>query len=219
LVVRVPGLAHRPDAGQPFGLDHAIGALRDIPGLVIACPAHPCDAPAMVRTCLAAATADGTVTVILEPAGLYHERDLATRGDEAWLGPYRSPARWGQAHVPLGQAATWGDGGDLTIVTFGHGLRMSLRVAARLARTSIAVRVVDLRWLAPLPLEDVLREASATGRCLVVDETRRSGGVAEALVTALLEGGYTGRLARINADDSWLPQGPAADLCSSARPT
>jgi 2-oxoisovalerate dehydrogenase E1 component len=46
----------------------------------------------------------------------------------------------------------------------------------------------------------------------VVDEARRSGGVAEALVTALLEGGYTGLLARINADDSFVPPGPAADL-------
>jgi 2-oxoisovalerate dehydrogenase E1 component len=112
----------------------------------------------------------------------------------------------------VGRAATWGDGTDVTIVTYGHGLRLSLRVAARLARVAVGVRVVDLRWLAPLPVDDVLREATATGRCLVVDEARRSGGVAEALVTALLEGGYTGRLARVNADDSFVPPGPAAGL-------
>jgi 2-oxoisovalerate dehydrogenase E1 component len=217
LVVRVPGLAHRPGpAGSsgagPIGVDHAIGALRDVPGLVVACPAHPSDAPGVLRTCLAAAATDGTVSVVLEPVELYAERDLHTPGDGGWLASYPPPDRWESSHIPIGQAVTWGDGSDVTVVTYGHGLRLALRVAARLARSSIGVRVVDLRWLAPLPVDDVLREASATRRCLVVDEARRSGGVAEALVTALLEGGYTGRLARINADDSFVPPGPAADL-------
>lgn len=212
LVVRVPGLAHRPELAGPVGVDHAIGALRDVPGLVVACPAHPSDAPAVLRTCLAAAAVDGTVSVVLEPVDLYHERDLLTVGDGGWLAAYYPPDLWQAAHTPIGRAATWGDGTDVTVVTYGHGLRLSLRVAARLARAAVGVRVVDLRWLAPLPVTDVLREASATGRCLVVDEARRSGGVAEALVTALLEGGYTGRLARINADDSFVPPGPAAGL-------
>jgi 2-oxoisovalerate dehydrogenase E1 component len=98
------------------------------------------------------------------------------------------------------------------VLTFGNGLRMSLRVARRLAAAGVGVRVVDLRWLAPLPVADVVREASATGRCLIVDETRRSGGLSEALVAELLEGGYRGLLARINADDSYVPLGSAAEL-------
>ena len=53
---------------------------------------------------------------------------------------------------------------------------MSLRAAARLAGDGFGCRVVDLRWLAPLPVQDVLREAAVTGRVLVADETRRSGG-------------------------------------------
>ncbi len=57
----------------------------------------------------------------------------------------------------------------------------------------IGVRVVDLRWLAPLPVDDVLREARATGAVLVVDETRRTGGVSEGVVTALVDAGFAGR--------------------------
>jgi len=148
----------------------------------------------------------------LEPIALYLERDLLTDGDGAWLAPYHPPALWEMAHVPIGRAATWGTGTDLTIVTFGNGLRMSLRVADRLAAEGAGIRVVDLRWLAPLPLDDVLREAWATGRCLIVDEMRRTGGVSEGLVTGLLEAGFTGRLARIAADDSFVPLGDAADL-------
>ena len=89
---------------------------------------------------------------------------------------------------------------------------MSLRVAARLRREGVGVRVVDLRWLAPLPVADVVREARATGRLLVVDETRATGGISEGLLTGLLEAGYAGRLARIAADDSLVPLGAAASL-------
>ena len=51
------------------------------PGLVIASPARPADAAAMLRTCVAAAVADGTVSVFLEPIALYHTRDLHEPGD------------------------------------------------------------------------------------------------------------------------------------------
>lgn len=209
LVLRVPGLAYHVGPEGHLRDDNAIGVLRDVPGLVIACPAHPSDAPALVRTCLAAAETDGTVSVLLEPVALYHEQDMIVPGDGAWLAPYAPPPLWELQHIPIGRAATWGNGKDLTIATFGNGLRLSLRVAARLVRDGIGVRVVDLRWLSPLPVTDVVREAKATGRVLVVDETRRSGSISEALVTGLLESGFTGRLARLAADDTYLPLGAA----------
>jgi 2-oxoisovalerate dehydrogenase E1 component len=212
LVVRVQGLAYQRGFGGHFHNDNGLAVLRDIPGLVVACPAHPREAPALLRTCLAAAAVDGTVSVVVEPIALYHERDLVRPGDGGWLAPYTPPESWGGGHVPIGRAATWGEGRDLTIATFGNGLRMSLRVASRLGAEGVGVRVVDLRWLAPLPLADVVREARATGRLLVVDETRATGGVSEGLVTGLLEAGYAGRLARIAADDSLVPLGAAANL-------
>jgi 2-oxoisovalerate dehydrogenase E1 component len=89
---------------------------------------------------------------------------------------------------------------------------MSLRVARRLHHRGIGANVVDLRWLAPLPLEEVLREARATGRTLVVDETRRTGGVGEGVVAELLAAGYTGALARVASKDSFVPLGDAAQL-------
>ena len=47
----------------------------------------------------------------------------------SWLAAYPAP----DAHVPVGRARCYGDGTDLTMVTFGNGLRMSLRVTRRLA--------------------------------------------------------------------------------------
>jgi len=210
MVVRVAGLAYQKGFGGHFHNDNAVAVLRDIPGLVVAVPARGDDAAAMLRTCLAAADIDGSVCVFLEPIALYHTRDLYEPGDGGWLSPYTAPHRWADAHVPIGRGRTYGDGSDLTLVSFGNGIPMSLRVARRLAETGIGARVLDLRWLAPLPVDDLLREADATGRVLVVDETRRSGGVSEAVITALADAGYRGRVARVTSMDSFIPLGDAA---------
>jgi 2-oxoisovalerate dehydrogenase E1 component len=98
------------------------------------------------------------------------------------------------------------------MVTYGNGLRMSLRVARRLAADGIGVRVLDLRWLAPLPRNDIRLAAARTGRVLVVDETRHSGGVGEGVLAMLVEAGYRGRLARVASKDSFVPLGAAANL-------
>jgi 2-oxoisovalerate dehydrogenase E1 component len=210
MVVRIAGLAYQRGFGGHFHNDNAVGALRDIPGLIIACPARPDDAAPMLRTCLASARADGSVCVVIEPIALYHERDLHEPGDGGWLAPYRPPASWHADHVPVGRARVHGTGHDLTVVTFGNGLRLSLRAATRLASEGIGCRVLDLRWLAPLPVDDLLREASATGAVLVADETRRSGGVSEAVITALIDGGFPGPIARVTSEDSFVPLGEAA---------
>ena len=54
----------------------------------------------MLRTCLAAAEVDGTVSVFLEPIALYHERDLHEAGDDGWLARYGRPPSWAAGHVP-----------------------------------------------------------------------------------------------------------------------
>jgi 2-oxoisovalerate dehydrogenase E1 component len=149
--------------------------------------------------------------VFLEPIALYHTRDLHAPGDERWLAPYSPPESWPAAHVPIGRARCHGDGDDLTIITSGNGVHLSLRVAERMG-ARVGTRVLDLRWLAPLPVDDILLAAEATGRVLVVDETRRTGGISEGVITALVEGGFAGPIARVAAEDSFVPLGDAADL-------
>jgi 2-oxoisovalerate dehydrogenase E1 component len=206
MVVRIAGYGYQRGFGGHFHNDDAVGVLRDVPGLVIASPSRPDDAASMLATCAASAQVDGSVCVFLEPIALYHTRDLYDEGDEAWL------ARLTSAHVPLGSARTYLDGDDLTIVTWGNGLHMSLRVARVLRLRGIQPRIVDLRWLAPLPVDDIVREARATGRVLVVDETRRTGGVSEGILAALVDAGFDGRMARVASKDSFVPLGDAARL-------
>jgi 2-oxoisovalerate dehydrogenase E1 component len=208
MVVRVAGYGYQKGFGGHFHNDNSIAAIRDIPGVVIASPARPDDAAAMLHACVAAASAAGVVCVFLEPIALYHTRDLHDDGDDGWLASYPDAASTSGA--PVGRARTHGYGTDLTILTFGNGLRMSLRVAHRLERIDVASRIVDLRWLAPLPVEDMMREARATGRVLIVDETRRTGGVGEGVLAALSEHGYAGEVDRVASEDSFIPLGDAA---------
>ena len=210
MVVRIAGYAYQKGFGGHFHNDNAVAALRDLPGVVVASPSRPDDAAAMMHTCLSAAAVDGRVCVFLEPIALYHTRDLYEADDGGWLAPYPDPADRA-SHVPIGSARTYGDGDDLTIVTFGNGLAMSLRAARRLEGHGVRSRIVDLRWLAPLPVDDILDAAGATGRVLVVDETRRSGGVSEPVITALVDGGFDGSIARVASEDSFIPLGSAAE--------
>ncbi len=210
MVVRIAGLAYQEGFGGHFHNDNGIAALRDIPGLIVACPARPDDAAAMLRTCLAAAEIDGSVSIFLEPIALYHQRDEFETGDGGWLAACAPPEQRAASHVQVGRARLYGNGKDLTIVSFGNGLRLSLRAARTLAAEGLHCRVLDLRWLAPLPFDDLLRAAAATGAVLIADETRRTGGVSEGVITALIDAGFTGRIARVASQDSFVPLGDAA---------
>jgi 2-oxoisovalerate dehydrogenase E1 component len=211
MVIRIAAYAYQKGFGGHFHNDNAVGVLRDIPGLVLASPSRPDDAAAMLRTCLAAASVDGSVCVFLEPIALYHTRDLFDANDKAWLAPYTPPSQWQEHHAAIGSAREHGHGRDLTIVTFGNGTYMSLRVQRRLAEEGIEAKVLDIRWLAPLPVADIIREAQLSRRVLIVDETRRSGGVSEGIVTALVDARFDGLISRLNSEDSFVPLGEAAN--------
>ena len=95
MVVRIAGLAYQRGFGGHFHNDNSVAVLRDIPGLVLAVPCHPADAPGILRTCVELARQDGRVCVVLEPIALYHARDLVEESDGRWTA---SAARRGQ-HV------------------------------------------------------------------------------------------------------------------------
>lgn len=217
MVVRIAGLAYQRGFGGHFHNDDAIGALRDIPGLALAVPSRGDDAVRMLRGAFAMAEVDGRVVAFLEPIALYRERDLFEAGDEGWLTAF--PVATGRPDDVLlpGEVGAYGplDAATL-IVTYGNGVRMALRAAARHERSGgDPVRVIDLRWLGPLPHAAVREAAQGVDRVVVVDECRASGGgIADAVIADLAEHGVmpVGGIHSIRALDSYIPIGPAADL-------
>ncbi|HEY5791238.1 MAG TPA: transketolase C-terminal domain-containing protein, partial [Gammaproteobacteria bacterium] len=211
MLLRIAGLGYQKGFGGHFHNDNGLAALREIPGLVLACPSRGDDAVGLLRTCAALARVDGRVVVFLEPIALYMTRDLHAPGDGLWETAYPAPG----TAVPFGAARVYaGEARDLLVVTYGNGVPMALRAARTLEdRHGLTVRVFDLRWLAPLDHAAVAAHARACGRVVVLDEGRRSGGIGEGLVTGLVEAGCGGLPIRLVAGaDSYQPLGPAAAL-------
>src|SRR5258708_8851779 len=85
MVIRVAGYGYQKGFGGHFHNDDSIAAIRDIPGVVIASPARPDDAAAMLHTCVAAAKSPGGGRVFLEPLALHPPRQLPAEGDDGSL--------------------------------------------------------------------------------------------------------------------------------------
>jgi 2-oxoisovalerate dehydrogenase E1 component len=210
MVVRLASFAYQKGFGGHFHNDHAVGALREIPGLVLAAPSRGDDAARMLRGALALAAEHGRVVCFLEPIALYHEKDLHEEGDGLWLSHYPPP---GSCLLPGEVGIHHEENEEVLLVSYANGLRLCLRAARRLAAEhGVRARVLDLRWLAPLPLAALRRHADACGAVVVADECRSSAGVADALVASLAEGGYRRPVRSARSVDTYLPLGPAADL-------
>ncbi|HET7663794.1 MAG TPA: transketolase C-terminal domain-containing protein, partial [Rhodanobacteraceae bacterium] len=178
---------------------------------VAGCPSRGDDAAAMLRTMAALAKVDGRVCAFLEPIALYMTKDLHEAGDGAWQFAYPAP---GEA-MTLGEGRVYdADAKDLVIFTFGNGVPMSLRAARRITQAhGWKVRVVDLRWLVPLNDAFIQAQARDAKRILVVDEGRRSAGVGEGVVTAIVEAGLGSTpMERVVGADTFTPLAGAALL-------
>ncbi len=210
MVVRVAGLGYQRGFGGHFHNDNSITALRDIPGLVVGCPSRGDDAATMLRTLAALAKVEGRVTLFLEPIALYMTKDLYEPGDGQWLTEYPAPDQ----AMTLGEGRVYGEGDDLVVFTYGNGVPMSLRAAREIERRhGWKTRVVDLRWLVPLNDTFIREHARDAKRILIVDEGRRSAGVGEGVITAIVEGGYGARpFQRVVGADTFTPLAGAAFL-------
>jgi 2-oxoisovalerate dehydrogenase E1 component len=75
------------------------------------------------------------------------------------------------------------------------------------------VRVVDLRWLAPLNDAFIAAQARSAKRIIVLDEGRKSAGVGEGVITAIVEAGLGNTpLRRVVGADTFTPLAGAALL-------
>jgi len=216
MVVRIAGLGYQRGFGGHFHNDNSVAVLRDIPGIVIACPSNGADAVAMLRECVRLAREEQRVCVFLEPIALYMTRDLHAEKDGLWTFPFPAPGE-GPAVRP-GQVAVRGEGTDLAIVSYANGFHLSLQAQKLLAeRHGVAARAIDLRWLAPLDFAEIVRAIGPAKRVLIVDECRITGSQSEGLMAGLAEHAPGLAVSRLAADDSFIPLGRAATVTLPSR--
>ena len=206
MVVRIAGLGYQRGFGGHFHNDNSLAVLRDIPGLIIACPSNGRDAVLMLRECVRLAREEQRIVVFVEPIALYMTRDLHEKDDGGWTHIYPNP---GEDAISLGEVGVEGNGNDIAIVTYGNGYFLSSKAQQILEKNhNIRTRLIDLRWLAPLPVEGLLNAVKTCKKILIVDECRTTGSQSEGLYTLFAEHGETS-IARIAAEDCFIPTGPA----------
>lgn len=184
MVIRIAAMAYQKGFGGHFHNENAIAFLREIPGIIIACPSNGEDAVRMLRSCVAQAHCFGRVVVFLEPIALYSVKDLMVPEDHLWLGDY--PAL--EQTVPLDEVAVYGEGEDLLIISYGNGYYLSRQAEQVLLNEhQVACTVMDLRWLAPLAMDGIMEQVQFFDKVLIVDECRKTGSISEEIFTRISE--------------------------------
>jgi acetoin:2,6-dichlorophenolindophenol oxidoreductase subunit beta len=123
-----------------------------IPGLKVVLPSTPYDAKGLMTQ----AIRDDDPVIFFEHKALY---------DTSGPVPEESYA------LPFGEANVVREGGDVTIVTLGRMVHVSVAAAASVAASDgVQCEVIDLRTTSPLDEDTVLESVEGTGRLVVVDE-------------------------------------------------
>jgi 2-oxoisovalerate dehydrogenase E1 component len=170
MVLRMPwgGLRH---AG-PYHSQNTEPWFYRTPGLKIVVPSTPYDA----RALMAAAVADPDPVLYYEHIALYRDPRVKQKLDEAPPAP-----------LPIGRAALRRGGDDLAIISYGAYVHTALSVAERLHADGIEAAVLDLRTIAPLDRDAVLRAARHCSKVLIVHEDSRTGGIGESVAAIIQE--------------------------------
>jgi 2-oxoisovalerate dehydrogenase E1 component len=162
-----------------------------VPGIVVVVPSTPYDAKGL----LASALAGDDPVIFLEPKVLYRAGK-----EDVPIGRYE---------VPIGKARVRREGSDLTLVTYGGMVPVSLKAAEAAAADGTDVEVIDLRTIYPWDVDAVVDSVRKTGRMLFVQEPQRTGGVgAEVTATIAEVAGYDleAPVRRFAATDAPWPQ-------------
>lgn len=207
MVLRVAGLAYQKGFGGHFHNDNSLAVFRDIPGLIIAVPSNGKDAVRLLRTCVKEAHENGRVCIFIEPIALYMTRDLHEENDKLWTFNY--PEIEDESY--LGEFKTYGDSKKV-ILTYGNGTYLSLQAQKILKeKHGQDVQVVDLQWIAPLNKEALFKHLQTSSHVLFVEECRKTGSFAEAVISDLAtQKNQKAKLSIHGAEDCFIPLGPAA---------
>lgn len=139
------------------------------PGLVVVAPSTPYDAKGLLK----ASIRDDNPVIYFEHKKLY--RSIKEEiPDEDYI-------------VPLGKAAVRREGKDITAVSYGYTLQLTLQAAEKMQEKGVSVEVIDLRTLSPLDKDSFLESVAKTSRLVVVQEDHRTLGIGSEISAIVAE--------------------------------
>ena len=142
--------------------------LAEVPGLYCVCPSNQKDALGLLRT----AIKDNNPVIFAEPALLY-----GTKGDV--------PEEYYE--IPLGSASVVKKGNDITLVSYGAGMKVIEEVSTILDKKNISSEIIDLRSLSPIDYATIGESVKKTNKLLALDTSRRNGGIMAEVVADVQE--------------------------------
>ena len=164
------------------------------PGLVVVAPSSPYDAKGLLKSAI---RSDDPV-LFFEHKKLYRSIKEEVPADDYT--------------VPLVKAAIKRKGSDVTAISHGYTLQLTLQAAEEIRKKHGAeVEVIDLRTLAPLDKDTFLESVSRTSRVVVIYEANRTLGIGAEVSAIIAEEAFDcldAPIARVTAPD--IPAIPAA---------
>jgi 2-oxoisovalerate dehydrogenase E1 component len=185
-------------AGKSSGSQHSQSLealLAHIPGLTVVMPSTPADTYGLLR----AAIRDPNPVVFVENRLMYGRKGPKPPEDHL---------------VPLGRAAVRREGTDVTLVSYSRLMHDCATVAEELAADGISVELIDLRTIAPLDVDTVLRSLEKTNRLVIAHQAVGEFGVgAELAAIASREGFWSldAPVIRVGAQSTPAPYAPSLE--------
>lgn len=169
LVIRMPygggirAIEHHSEAPE--------ATYAHLPGLKVVIPSGPRNARALLRS----AILDPDPVIFFEPKAMYRAvREEVPDEPET---------------LPIGKGVVARSGREITLISYGAMLRVTLEAAEELSEEhGIEAEVLDLLSVAPLDAELIQTSVRRTGRAVVVHEAPRHCGVGAEIVARIVEG-------------------------------
>ncbi|MBI4356796.1 MAG: alpha-ketoacid dehydrogenase subunit beta [Gammaproteobacteria bacterium] len=140
-----------------------------IPGLKVVIPSTP----RRTYGLLLAAIRDPDPVIFLEPERIYRliKQDVEEDG----------------VALPLEKCFIEREGSDLTLISWGASMHEARQAVASLEAKGVGVDLIDVATLSPLDSETILASVEKTGRCLIVHEAPKTGGMGAEIAARICE--------------------------------
>ncbi|MEY4786430.1 MAG: hypothetical protein RL692_324 [Planctomycetota bacterium] len=164
LTIRVPvgGGIHAPELHS----DSPEAIYSHQPGLKVVMPSSPYDAKGL----LISSIRDPDPVIFFEPKRVYRA--------------FREEVPEDEYTIPIGKARVVCEGTELTIVSWGASV---LQCMESIEKSSRSIELIDLRTIFPMDLEAIEASVRKTGRCVVVHEAPRTGGMGAEVAAQIME--------------------------------
>lgn len=110
--------------------------------------------------------------------------------------------------VEIGKARVVREGKNITIVSFGMGMKYLLDAKDALLSNGIDPEIIDLRTLRPLDIDTVIESLKKTNRLMIVEQGLPYASIASEIAMQVMEKGFDlldAPVARVNAEDVHTP--------------